>query len=37
MSNPPEAAHANLDSESLLNRKFGKEVVNYFSGMYMYM
>lgn len=28
--NLPEAAHADLDS--MLSRKFGKEVANYFSG-----
>jgi hypothetical protein len=28
----PEPAHADLDS--MLTRKFGKEVANYFSGMY---
>ncbi len=28
--NVPEAAHADLDS--MLSRKFGKEVANYFSG-----
>lgn len=29
----PEAAHADLDS--MLTRKFGKEVANYFSGSYL--
>jgi len=29
----PEPAHPNVDS--MLSRKFGKEVANYFSGMFM--
>ncbi len=29
----PEPAHPNVDS--MLSRKFGKEIVNYFSGIYL--
>lgn len=31
----PEPAHPNVDS--MLSRKFGKEVANYFSGMFPFL